>query len=157
MARKIIDPNKLTEFEEQFIDIYFNMNFNGRLAYKKLKPGVKDTTADTEASKILSYPKVKDAIEMKQEQIRMKEDIQLSWIVQELKNIILDVKQEQIERDPISGKIYIKPDRKSALAALQQLSKIAGFETKKVDITTNGESIETKEIKINIIPPTKLE
>ncbi len=141
MAQKKKNENELTPFEEQFLDVYIRMNNNGRLAYKSLKPGVKDTTADTEASKILSYPKVQSALEMKREQIRLKEEIELSWIIKELKNIVLDVNAEQIERDPVTGKIYDKPDRKSKIAALQQLSKIAGFETKKIDLTSGGEKI----------------
>lgn len=139
--KKNENENELTPFEEQFLDVYIRMNNNGRLAYKSLKPGVKDTTADTEASKILSYPKVQSALEMKREQIRLKEEIELSWIIKELKNIVLDVNAEQIERDPVTGKIYDKPDRKSKIAALQQLVKIGGFETKKIDLTSGGEKI----------------
>lgn len=137
MARK--NNNEITDFEKQFVDVYLNMNMNGRLAYKQLKPGVTNDSADALASKLLSSIRVSDYLEMKQEQIRMKEEIQLSWIVSELKNIILDVKAEQIERDPVTGKIYIKPDRKSALAALAQLSKIAGFEVKKEDKENDNE------------------
>lgn len=140
MAQKK-NENKLTPFEEQFLDVYFRMNFNGRLAMKQLKPHLSNESADVEASRLLSSVKVQDAIELKQEQIRMKEEIELAWIIKELKNIILDVNAEQIERDPITGKIYDKPDRKSKIAALQQLSKIAGFETKKLDITSQGQKI----------------
>ena len=67
--------NELTPFETQFIDIWFNMNFNGRLAYKQLKPNVANTTADAEASRILNTEKAKDYIEKKQIEISIKEDI----------------------------------------------------------------------------------
>jgi hypothetical protein len=137
MAKK--NKDELTPFEQQFVDVWFNMGFNGRLAYKQIKPGVTNETAEVNASKLLSLTKVQDYIELKREQIRIKEDIQLSWVVQELKSIILDVKQEQTERDPTTNKIYIKPDRKSALAALAQLSKIAGFEVKKEDKENDNE------------------
>ena len=140
MAKKK-DNNELTPFEEQFLDVYFRMNFNGRLAMKSLKPHLTNESADVEASRLLSSVKFKDAIEMKQEQIRLKEEIELSWIIKELKNIVLDVNAEQIERDPVTGKIYDKPDRKSKIAALQQLAKIGGFETKKIDLTSGGEKI----------------
>ena len=151
MARK--NNNEISDFEKQFIDIYLNMNMNGRLAYKQLKPLVSNETADACASRLLSSARVSDYLEMKQEQIRIKQEVKLEWIVSELKSIILDVKAEQIERDPVTGKIYDKPDRKSAIAAIALLSKIAGFETKKVDITSNGDSIQPQEIKINIIKP----
>ena len=135
------NPDVLTDFEKRFVDTYFNFNFNGRLAYKSLKPETTNESADALASKLLSSVKVKNFIEEKQAHISMQEDIQLSWVVKELKSIIYDVKQEETERDPATGRLIAKPDRKSALAALAQLSKIAGFETKKVDVTTNGESI----------------
>ena len=34
------NKDELTDFEKQFIDVYFNTNMNGRLAYLKLKPDV---------------------------------------------------------------------------------------------------------------------
>lgn len=130
--------NKLTPFEEQFIEVWFRMNFNGRLAYKQLKPDVTNNTADAEASRILSTEKAKNAIEMKREHIRMKEEVELGWLIDQLKAIILDVKAEQIERDK-DGRITSKPDRKSALTAIQQLSKIGGFEApKKQEVKITG-------------------
>jgi len=125
---------------ERWVDAYFNHNFNGRLTSKSLNPDLTLESAEVHASRMLGNDKVKELIEIKHEQIRMKSNIDLEYIVSELKNIIIDVKQEQIERDE-NGKITSKPDRKSALMAIQQLSKIAGFETKKVDITSGGEKI----------------
>jgi hypothetical protein len=134
------DPNIITDFEKTFIQIYINMNFNGRLAYKQLKPLVTTESADALASKLLSSVRVKDYLALKLEQIRIKEEIKLEFIVGELTSIVYDVKLENTERDG-DGRITSKPDRRSAIQALQLLSKIAGFETKKVDITSKGESI----------------
>lgn len=130
MAKKKVQEDKLTPFQQQFVDIWFNMNFNGKLAYKQLKPNVSNQTAEVEASKLLRLPKVEDYIELKREQIRIKEEITLDFIVSGLKRIIYDVMQEEVERDD-NGRITSKPDRKSALAAYQQLTKIAGFEAPK--------------------------
>ena len=141
MGRPKKEEDKITPFQEQFVDIWFNMQFNGKLAYKQLKPNVTNQTAEVEASKLLRLPKVQDYIAIKQEQIRLKQEITLDFIVNGLKNIIFDVMQEDIERDD-NGRITSKPDRKSALAAYQQLTKIAGFDApKKIDVTTNGENI----------------
>lgn len=138
MAKKKIQEDKITPLQSQFVDIWFNMNFNGKLAYKQLKPNVTNDTAEVEASKLLRLPKVQDYIELKREQIRIKEDITLDFIVSGLKSIIYDVMQEDIERDD-NGRITSKPDRKSALSAYQQLAKIAGFEApKKQEITLAG-------------------
>jgi hypothetical protein len=138
MAKKKIQEDKLTPFQEQFVDIWFNMNFNGKLAYKQLKPNVSNDTAEVEASKLLRLPKVQDYIELKREQIRIKQEITLDFIVSGLKSIIYDVMQEEVERDQ-DGRITSKPDRKSALAAYQQLTKIAGFEApKKQEVSLTG-------------------
>ena len=141
MAKKKIQSepkkDKLTDIQKRFVDIWFNMNFNGRLAYKQLHPNVTNESADVMASKILSLDKVKDYIELKHEQLRLKEEIKLSFIVGELTNIVLDVKEETVERDD-NGRITSKPDRANAIKALQQLSKLGGFETKKVDVSING-------------------
>lgn len=137
MAKKKED-DKLTPFQSQFVDIWFNMCFNGKLAYKQLKPNVTNETAEVEASKILRIPKVQDYIELKREHIRIKQDVSLEFIVNGLKSIIMDVAEEMVERDD-NGRITSKPDRKSALAAYQQLTKIAGFDApKKIDVKLSG-------------------
>jgi hypothetical protein len=136
--KKIVEEEKITPFQTQFVDIWFNLGFNGKLAYKQLKPNVTNETATVEASKILTLPNVQDYIELKREHIRLKEEITLDFIVNGLKTIIFDVMQEEVERDD-NGRITSKPDRKSALAAYQQLTKIAGFEApKKQDISISG-------------------
>lgn len=146
MAKKERIEKELSLFHKRFIDTWFNLNFNATLAYKQLKPNVATSTAESEASKILGSSLAKEYIELKQEQIRIKEDIKLSFIVQELTNIVLDIKQETIERDD-NGRITSKPDRANSIKALQQLSKIGGFEaTKKVDVTTNGQSLNLKDL-----------
>jgi phage terminase small subunit len=137
MAKKKIE-DKITPFQQQFVDIWFNMNFNGKLAYKQLKPNVSNETATVEASKLLTIPNVVDYIELKQEHIRIKQEVSLEFIVNGLKSIIMDVAEEQVERDD-QGRITSKPDRKSALAAYQQLTKIAGFDApKKIDVKLSG-------------------
>ena len=137
--KKEID--KITIFEQQFVDTWFRMNFNGRLSYKQLKPNVTKETAEVEASKILSKPKVQEYVELKREQIRLKEEVELGWLVNELKNVVYDVNQEDTERDA-NGRITAKPDRRSKLEAIKILAKIAGLEAPaKLDVTTNGESI----------------
>ena len=141
MAKKK-EEDKITLFQQQFVDIWFNMNFNGKLAYKQLKPNVTNETATVEASKLLTIPNVQDYIELKREHIRIKQEISLDFIIAELKSIIIDVKQEEIERDATTGKITDKPDRRSAIEALKLLTRIGGYDTKKVDITSGGEKIK---------------
>jgi hypothetical protein len=145
-----VDVNnpKLTPFEKQFVDIWFNMNFKGRLAYKQLKPDVTNESADTRAALILSLQKVKDYIELKQEQIRLKEEVKLDFLVNELKNIVYDINTEDVRAVDENGRVLNKPDYKAKIAAIQTLAKLAGLDNhqKKIDITTNGESLNLKDL-----------
>lgn len=151
--KKKEEEDKLTPFQQQFIDIWFRMNFNGRLAYKQLKPHVTNETADAEASRILSTEKAKDYIELKKEQIRIKEEVELSWIVSQLKNIVYDINTQDITRFDNEGRPLNKTDHRAKIEAIKTLAKITGLEApSKMDVTSNGQSI-IPEIKINIIQP----
>lgn len=142
-------PKTLTPFEIQFIDVWFNMGFNGRLAYKHLKPHVLNTTADAEASRILGKEKAIDYIELKREQIRLKEEIKLDFIVGQLTSIALDESTEEVLRDA-NGVIInrkTKSNNSARIQAIQQLIKIAGLDApKKIDITTAGEKLNLKDL-----------
>lgn len=150
------ESNELTEFERRFCDIWFRIR-NGRLAYKQLKPHVKDTTADTESSKILSYAKVKTYIENKEVEIQLKEQVELSWIIKELKNIVYDINTQDITVFDNEGRPLNKTDHRAKIEAIKTLAKITGLEApSKMDVTSNGQSI-IPEIKINIIQPKQEE
>ena len=131
---------KEEEYMVRWTDTYFNCNFNGRITSKFLKPHLSLESAEVDAARMLGKDRIKELIAIKQQHIRIKEEISLAWIVSELKEIITDVKSQSDERDA-TGKLIARADTKSRLAAIAQLSKIAGFETKKIDVTTNGESI----------------
>lgn len=125
-------------YQEQWVDTYFNTNFNGRMTSKFLKPHLSLESAEQDAARMLGNDRIKDLIAIKQEHIRIKQDVSLDFIVNGLKSIIFDVMQEEVERDD-NGRITSKPDRKSALAAYQQLTKIAGFDApKKIDVKLSG-------------------
>lgn len=101
-------------------------------------------SAEQDAKRMLGNDRVKELIEIKREHIRIKENVTLDFIVSELKNIIIDVKQQEIERDPQSGRITSKPEYRASLEAIKQLSTLMGYNApKKVDITTNGNDINT--------------
>jgi hypothetical protein len=146
--QKDIHSDVLTPFERTFVDEWFNNGFNGRRAYKTLrKDNANDASADAEASRILSLGKVKDYIELKREEIRKKQEITLEYLVQELKDIIKDVNTETTERDPLTGKLVARPDRRSKIEAIKVLSKLGGLESaKKIDVTSNGQSITLKDL-----------
>lgn len=141
MAKKK-EETKITAFEEQFVDTWFRMNFNAKLAYKQLKPNVSSATAETEGPALLRKPQVQEYVELKREQIRINEQVELSWIVKELKNIVYDINTNDHTVFDQDGKPLNKTDHRAKIEAIKTLAKIAGLEQpKKLDITTNGESI----------------
>lgn len=133
---------KEEEYMIRWVDTYFNTNFNGRMTSKFLKPHLSLESCEVDAARMLGKDRVKELIAIKQEQIRMNENVELAWLIKELKDIVYDVNQEDIERDQ-DGKIINKPDRRSKLDAIKTLAKISGLDNhqQKLDITTNGENI----------------
>lgn len=155
MARQKKNKDELNDLESRFLSIYINNGFNATAAYLLASPGVQYDTARTEGSKLLAKPHVQHELEIRKLAIKNKENIELGFLVQELKAIIYDVKTEETERGP-DGRITSKPDRTSAIKAIDTLAKLAGLYTQKVDLTSNGNDI-LQEIKINIIAPKKEE
>lgn len=139
--------DELTDFEKQFADIWFRIR-NGRVSYKRLKPEVKDTTADTEACKLLSLPKIKNYLEEKEIELRLKEEVELSWVVTQLKNIVYDINTNDHTVFDDDGKALNKTDHRAKIEAIKTLAKIAGLDNhqQKLDITTNGESFNLKDL-----------
>lgn len=142
MAKKKEITIKEEAYMVKWVDVYFNTNFNGRITSKFLKPHLSLESCEVDAARMLGKDRVKELIAIKQEHNRMKSEITFDFIVKELKSIIYDVNEEEIERDD-TGRITSKPDRRSKIEAIKTLAKIAGLDNheKKVDITTNGENI----------------
>jgi hypothetical protein len=120
----------ISQADKEFVDLWFANGFNGRLAYKSLHPKVSNETAEVSASRLLSKDKVQDYIDTKRETIRKSEEIKLSYIIEELYGVI------NTSKGSGSGEDRVAPDSRSLLQALQQLTKIAGFDApKKIDQT----------------------
>lgn len=146
------ENDKLTSLEERFVSIYIHNCGNATQAYLLASPNnVTYDTARAEGSACLARPNVAKAIELKKLEIRNKEQIELSFLVSSLKEVIYDVKTEETERDN-TGRIVAKPDRASLIKAVDTLAKLGGFYTQKMDVTSNGQTI-IPEIKINIVQP----
>lgn len=102
MAKKKED-NELTPFQQQFLDVYFRMNFNGRLAMKQLKPHLTNESADVEASRLLSYPKSQYYIEMKRDALN-KINFEENIIIDKL-NKEIEIKKLQLESLKLDNEI----------------------------------------------------
>jgi len=119
MSKKmnIVDANGLTDMEQQFVNQYLTNGGNARAAFLVVKPSYSPQNASSASSKLMKKPEVIAYLELRRAELLNKEDIQLSYLVQNLKKIIADVNDESTERDK-NGRIIHKPDRMSALKAL---------------------------------------
>ncbi len=140
---------KLETEYQKWVDVYFNFNFNGKLTSKQLKPHLTMGSAEVDAARMLGNARVQEIIELKREQIRQRENIKLDFLIHQLTSIVLTEDTQEIERDANNEIIRskTKSNNSARIQAMNLLSKIAGFETKKVDITSGGEKITWNETK----------
>jgi hypothetical protein len=137
---------KLEADYQHWVDVYFKFNKNGRLTSKQIKPHLTMGSAEVDAARMLGNVRVKELIEMKHAHIKMKEEIELSWIIENLNKVIIDCSLEQVERDD-AGKITSKPDRANLIKAVDLLAKISGaYAPTKTEVS--GE-INNKIIKVS--------
>ncbi len=124
-----MNKDKLKDWEENFINIYFSNGMNATEAYTLSKPGTTYESARTLGNKLLTKVHIQKRISEKNIEIRNREEVKLGEIVSHLKRLI----QDCISDD----------DRTNMLKALDQLSKIGGFYTNnlnvKGDLTVKGE------------------
>jgi len=85
--------NKLTDKQESFVKEYL-IDFNGARAYKEIYPNVKDSTARTNASKLLTNTNIQDYIKSKQKKTSDKLEITKEQILQ----MVFDIAKSKGER-----------------------------------------------------------
>ena len=141
---KIVNSEGLNDAEQQFVNQYLMNGGNARAAFLACKPTYSPAAASSAASKLMKKPEVMTYLELRRTELASKEEIQFSYLVQNLKKIISDVNDEEIERDK-NGRIVNKPDRQAALKAIETLSKLGGYMDKKSNVTIQS----TGEINIS--------
>ena len=157
MPKKTTNEYGLTPLQQGFIDRYLSNGYNATVAYMLTSPNLSENVAKSNASALLKNTRIQRYLILKKQEIANKENIELSYLVNHLKNIIYDVASEGIERDD-NGRITSKPDRMAAIAAIDKLAKLAGYYEKKpaINIQSTGEvnisfgdwsPTEAKEIK----------
>ena len=120
-----------------FVDTYMLNGFNARQAYKSVYKNTTDESADVLAHKLWSNVKVKAEIERRQEENRKKYEITKEEIVEVVKSILLN------NRDEFPS---------HSLKAAEVLNKMFGFNLPdKQEINTS--TTEDNTIKIEIIRP----
>lgn len=86
MAKK--NENGLTDNQQFFADYYLANGLNGKQAYKRIRPNVKDSTAEVEASKYLRNPKVLEYIEERQKELQEKTKVTQEYVILNLKEMV---------------------------------------------------------------------
>lgn len=149
----IVKEKVLSIKEKTFIKKYFQYKFNGTKAYMAINPNVGYDTAKNEASLLMGNPLVKEEIRKQQDLIEEKEDVQLSFLVQTLKIIILEESAKPEFTYDDNGRLIGKQDKKLIMTATDQLAKLVGHYKDKTDINIINMEMPTK-IKMNLILPT---
>jgi hypothetical protein len=117
---------------EQFLkDLAKEYHKNGRnisLAYKTLRPNVKDNTAEVEGSRALRNPKFVNELQELEEKSKLRYDIDMQELVNDLK----EIKKIGVNEIPIiggkEGEVfgYKREDLNASLKAVDMLIKVAG-------------------------------
>jgi phage terminase small subunit len=102
----------LNNKQSAFIEEYFNNGFNGTKAYLSVYKGVNEDTARANASKLLANTNVKSAIERRQQENKLRYEIDRDEIVEITKRIM---KENEKSMPPFS------------LKAIEILNKMAGL------------------------------
>lgn len=118
------------------LEEYLKNGFNGTEAYLVAYPDVNRNTAKTNGSKVIKHPLVQAEIMKYQMNNKKKNDIEISYIIENLMEIVE------------SSKLDDKVDRISILKALDQLSKISGLYVTNIKTEVVN---PLEEITINII------
>jgi phage terminase small subunit len=120
-----MSKGKLTEKQSRFIDEYMVNGFNARLAYMSVYPVSSESTADANASRLLSNAKVKEEISRRQEENRKKYEVTKEEVVEVVKSIMINNRKDA---PPF------------ALKAAEILNKMFGFNAAdKVELSQNNE------------------
>ena len=126
---------EITPFQRQFVDIWFNFSFNGKMAYKQLKPNVTNETAEVEASKLLRNGKIKDYIQLKRDElnkINFKENINIDKLNKEIEIKKLQLESLKLDNEILSIEIKkqilqsIKDNDSETKSLIRQFNKLLG-------------------------------
>ena len=131
---KPLNENGLNSLEQEFVNIWLLNGEKGMDALLLVRPNFAPASAAVEASRWLKRPHIQSYIAKKRKEVLEASDISLDYIVKNLKQTIDEVNAEETERDPLTGRITNKPDRKAKTDALSLLAKIGGFTDKKPPI-----------------------
>ena len=122
---------------EQFLsDLSTEYHKNGRnikLAYKTLRPKVKDSTAEVEGSKALRNPKFQGFLDKLEGKAQENHEYTVEKLVKELDEI------EELAKKPIHGKNQNNYDLTNWLKIKSEKAKLFGlYAPSKTDVTSKG-------------------
>lgn len=131
------------EKKEQFLKNlaieYHKNGLNIKLAYKTLRPEVKDSTAEVEGSKALRNPKFQEFLQEIEEKAQEKYEYTIEKLVKELDEI------EELAKKPIHGKNQNNYDLTNWLKIKSEKAKIFGLyaPTKTENTNYNKNEVDT--------------
>lgn len=123
-----------------FVEEYLANGRNGKQAYKKFHPKVKDSTAEVEASKLLRNPKVQEYLQRREIELQQKLQLTTERVLQEVARLSFSDKRK-LYRDDGTLKSPSEWDDDTAAA-------VAGVKVREL-FDENGEKLgEMREVKL---------
>jgi phage terminase small subunit len=125
--------HELSKQQEMFVNEYIACSQGKKAA---IAAGYKPAQAHVQASRLLTLPKIKEAIERKQRKIEIRTEITKDWIVNNLKSVVercMQTEQVFYKGSPVEGQYQF--EHAGANKALELLGKHLGMFTDKVEMT----------------------
>lgn len=138
--------------EKMFIKEYVKNKFNATKAYHKVFPDANDSTCSTNSTRLVKRPRVQKAIALEKERLFERENIELGFIVETLKERLANELAKPEYTYNNEGRIIGKQDGKLIIMITAELSKLAGLYKDKNDIIINNH-LEPTKINVKIIKP----
>lgn len=132
----------MTTKQELFVQKYLENGYNATRAYMDAYPGKDENTAAVNGHKLLRSTNIQDLIAKHKKELADKSEITKEYLIQQLKDILEDNK----ENNP-----------KAALGAIEQITKMLGYNAPTEIQNTNIEQPLFTLIPIEEIKPKQLD
>lgn len=148
----------LNEKQRRFCDEYL-IDMNG--AQAALRAGYSKKNSNVSASSLLTNPNVVEYLQIRREILTKKLEISQEWVLERLKS----VSDRCMTAEPVmiyDGKEWVesgeyKFDSTGVNRSTELIGKHLGMFTQKVDLTTNGESLNDKRPSVKLPDGTTIE
>lgn len=171
-SKEFDDKKKLNAKEKEFVLNYLALSQNATKAYLKTYPNANYGTASTQSSRMLEKPKIKEAISKELKKVWDKKEEQIAKLFQklidasgadigdfldeygdikthnfnDLNTFLIDSYSKSVSDTKEGQNVRMTIKMVDKLKAIQELTKILGMITDKVEVNVNYDKEKAKEL-----------